>query len=221
MAENDEDGAAGGRRGRRVREVSAEEMNGFRDDLRYLIDQTDWSVAELNLALGLPRKSGALRNILYDKNNRVGTTRARYDALRRIRAEDLTPGIKLLDAPEEDAPKRRGGGRNNNGAAAATNGRGPRRPRRSALSLEEAAPADPIEVAASGDTPAVVLNMGGTRFTARQQGDGTWLVNLSATCTSEQLASWTRRVLNDGLAGAMAPPAAGAAAEAEEAAPAA
>jgi len=207
MAEEDEDGGAP-RRGRRVREVSAEEMDGFRDDLRYLIDRTDWSVADLNIALGLPRKSGALRNILYDKNNRVGTTRARYEALRRIRAEDMSPGVTLLDPPAEpEPPKRRGRGAAAAGAAAngtgsRGTGRGGRRRTAAALTLdaeETTTNGGDALAAAIGDSPAVVLHMGDTRFTARQQSDGSWQVTLSATCTTEQVAAWTRRVLNESI----------------------
>jgi hypothetical protein len=171
----------------RVRELTDEELQDVKNDLRWLLNEGGWSVRNLNEALGFQSTSNMLRNMMYDTGTKFSTTRARYDAIKRIRAENLKPGVTLIaettkprkskteatPPPVEEAPRRR--------------------TRRTRAEMEAANAAAAVD--ATPAVPALTFNMGETRIEARQQEDGNWRVALAAICTTEQMLAWTQQVL--------------------------
>jgi hypothetical protein len=171
----------------RVRELTDDELRDVKSDLQWLTKEGGWSVRALNEALGFQPASNMLRNMMYDTGTKFSTTRARYDAIKRIRAENLKPGVTLIaettkprknkeapvPPPVEEAPRRR--------------------TRRTRAEIEAANAA--VTVEASPAVPSLTFNMGETRIEATQQEDGNWRVSLSAICTTEQMLAWTQQVL--------------------------
>ena len=183
----------------RARELSLDDVQEMRTDLKFLIQEGGWTHRSLNEALGYPAKSGMLRNILYDKSGKASTTRARFDAVKRIREEGLAPGVVLIEAAPPK-PTKRGA---KAAASPAISGRGRSR-RRDEDDLntpfaddEPAAQTEPA--AASPDAPALHFHMNETDFTARQVSDGQWQVTFTAVCSTEQMMSWTRQIVSDYL----------------------
>jgi hypothetical protein len=193
----------------RVRELTPQEVDSLREDLRYLMSESGWKLRDLNRALGFNETSGMLRNILYDKNNKVSTSRARYDAIKRIRDENLKPGIILVQpAPAAAAPARGRRGRRGaapepvelNGDGGADEGATTRRRRATASKS-----ATEIISEMAGGAPVVLLKAGATEFSAQQQADGTWRVSLTASCSTDQMSAWARQVMTEQLALAAVP----------------
>ncbi|MBC8103455.1 MAG: hypothetical protein H7Z41_12830 [Cytophagales bacterium] len=188
----------------RVRELSDEQVTDLREDLRFLTKEQGWSVRDLNQALGFDLKSNALRNILNDKTGKASTTRVRYDALKRIREEQLEPGVTLV---EGEQPRSRQRQRNEPAAPSArgTN-TGNRRGRRARSEAAEVT-LEPIELPGSlvaglaipDTSSALVFKMGGTEFSATQQDDGAWQVVLKSTCTAAQMVALAEQVMAEGL----------------------
>ena len=199
----------------RARELSPEQVEEMRADLRFLVAEGGWKYRSLNEALGFPAASGMLRNIVYDKSGRASTTRARYDALRRIREEGLAPGVVLVEAAPPKPPKRgskpaasdkKGRGSSRRGKAATNDDMPFADEESTALDAPVAASFTLTESSFAGDAaPALVFQMNGTDFSARQQSDGQWRVTLSATCSTDQMMTWTRQILSDHLDAAPAP----------------
>lgn len=185
----------------------------MRADLRFLIHEGGWTYRGLNAALGFPPTSTMLRSIAYDKTNKASTTRARFDALRRIRDEGLAPGVVLVEAAP---PKPGTSGAKNAPNKSERGGSGSGRSRRATQKADSQTDGDaetPIAVAPAGDdtgpdAPAAVLTfaMNGTEFSARQQADGQWRVTLSATCSTAQMMAWNQQILSDQLAAATTTP---------------
>jgi hypothetical protein len=169
----------------RVRELTDDELQDVKNDLRYLINEGGWSVRSLNEALGFQPSSNMLRNMMYDQGNKFSTTRSRFDAIKRIRAEGLQPGVTLISEttrprkgknappPVEETPRRRG--------------------RRTRAEIEAANAADAASQTPAA--PALSFRMGETRIEAKQQDDGTWRVALTAVCSTEQMLTWTQQVM--------------------------
>lgn len=183
----------------RVRELTDEQVADLRENLRFLLKEGGWSVRDLNQALGFDTKSNALRNILNDKTGKASTTRVRYEALKRIREEQLEPGIVLV---EDDQPRSRQRQRNkpevSRGAATGTR-RG--RHARNEVTLE---PADSVSITVGGmaisdASSALVFKMGGTEFSATQQEGGDWKVILKTSCSATQMVALAEQVMADGL----------------------
>jgi hypothetical protein len=181
----------------KVRELTDNEVQDVKNDLRWLINDGGWSVRALNEALGFQPNSNMLRNMMYDSGTKFSTTRARYEAIKRIRSEGLKPGVTLIaettkprkskvaaaPPPVAEAPRRRG--------------------RRTRAEIEAANGVGPAGGAAA--VPALSFRMGETRIEAKQQEDGTWRVALTATCTTEQMLAWTQQVMSGQLSAASAP----------------
>lgn len=181
---------------RRVRELTEEEVADLRSELRSLLDETDWEIRTLNEALGFDTKSSALRNIMNDKTGKVSTTRVRYDALKKIRDENLPPGVVLVSENQPRSQKR-------NRKTPANSVREGRRGRPSTRK-EAAPPEEDTAVRASRITlprssSGLVFKMGDTEFTATEIEDGTWAVTLKTHCTSLQMAALAEQALADGL----------------------
>lgn len=203
---------------KRVRELSDDEIQDLKTDLRWLLSEGGWNFRGLSQALGFAPTANALRNILYDKTGRLGTTRARYEAAKRLRAESLPPGTVLIEAKPvaEDEPQRGRRGRRSktvpteaNGAddAAAATAASPRT-RRGRNSTRTAAGGAASLASLAISSPALLFKFGATEFSAEQQDDGTWRVVITANCSSEQMATWAKQVMDDGLHLAAVTPAA-------------
>ncbi len=194
----------------RARELSLDDVEKMKTDLRFLLHEAGWTHRGLNAALGYPATSGMLRNILYDKSGKASTTRARFEAVKRIREEQLAPGVVLIEAAPPK-PAKRGA---KTAATPAKNGRGRSRRRDAdglndffvdnepAAQTETAAPS-PVATLAS-DAPALHFHMNETDFTARQISDGQWQVTFTAVCSTEQMMLWNRQVVSDYLLPAVA-----------------
>jgi hypothetical protein len=183
----------------RVRELTDDQVVDLRENLRFLLKEGGWSVRDLNQALGFDIKSNALRNILNDKTGKASTTRIRYEALKRIRQEELAPGVVLV---EDEQPRSRQRQRNKpevlRGAAVGTR-RG--RHSRNEVTLE---PVEAVSVTVGGQSvaeasSALVFKMGGTEFSATQQEGGEWQVVLKTSCSATQMVALAEQVMADGL----------------------
>ncbi len=183
----------------RVRELTDEQVVDLRENLRFLLKEGGWSVRDLNEALGFDLKSNALRNILNDKTGKASTTRVRYEALKRIRDEELEPGVVLVD-DEQPRSRQRQRGKPEPLRGPATGARRARRSRNE-VTLE---PVDPVSVtlggqAIAGASSALVFKMGGTEFSATQQEGGDWQVVLKTACSATQMVALAELVMADGL----------------------
>lgn len=184
----------------RVRELTDEQVVDLRENLRFLLKEGGWSVRELNEALGFDLKSNALRNILNDKTGKASTTRVRYEALKRIRTEEIEPGIVLVESAQRRSRQRqRGKPEVPRGAAT-----GVRRARsaRSEVTLEPIM--DSVSVTVGGQaiaeaSSALIFKMGTTEFSATQQEGGDWQVVLKTSCSAAQMVTLAEQVMADGL----------------------
>ena len=183
----------------RVRELTDEQVVELRENLRFVLKESGWSVRDLNQALGFDIKSNALRNILNDKTGKASTTRVRYEALKRIREEEIEPGIVLVEGGQ---PRSRQRQRNK---AEVSRGSSPTvRRARSARSEVTLEPVDPIGVTFGGPavadaSSALVFKMGGTEFSATQQEGGDWQVVLKTSCSASQMVALAELVMAEGL----------------------
>jgi hypothetical protein len=169
----------------KIRELTDEELSDMKSDLRWLIDEGGWSYRALNQALGFQLTSNMLRNITGDAGNKFSTTRARYNAVKRIREESLKPGITLIT--ETTSLRKKKGA-----AAPAPESDAPRRGRRPRAASEDGIPATPAPNGLS-------FKMSGTEFSALPQEDGSWRVVLTTNCTTAQMLAWTQQVLSGQL----------------------
>lgn len=183
----------------RVRELTDEQVTDLRENLRFLLKEGGWSVRDLNTALGFDIKSNALRNILNDKTGKASTTRIRYEALKQIRAEQLEPGVVLV---EDEQPRSRQRQRNKPEILRGTT-LGARRGRssRNEVNLE---PIDAVAVTVGGmaiaeASSALIFKMGGTEFSATQQEGGDWQVVLKTSCSASQMVALAEQVMAEGL----------------------
>ncbi|MES2460220.1 MAG: hypothetical protein V4671_06535 [Armatimonadota bacterium] len=183
----------------RVRELTDEQVADLRENLRFLLNEGDWSVRDLNEALGFDIKSNALRNILNDKTGKASTTRVRYEALKRIREEDLAPGVVLVEGQQPRSRQRQ----RSTAETTRGSGAGTRRGRhsRNEITLE---PMSSVSVSVGGQaiadaSSALVFKMGGTEFSATQQEGGDWQVILKTTCSAAQMVALAEQVMADGL----------------------
>ena len=172
----------------KVRELTDDEVQDVKNDLRWLINDGGWSVRALNEALGFQPNSNMLRNMMYDSGTKFSTTRARYEAIKRIRSEGLQPGVTLI--AETTKPRKRAA---TPPAAEELPRRRGRRPRGESGSNGSAPTPDTPSV------PALSFNIGETRFQAKQQEDGNWRIALTTTCSTAQMLAWTQQVMSGQL----------------------